>query len=78
MYNSTYIKILLKEKNITTLQLMEALKCSQSTISRKLSGETAWHLEEGFIISNLLNMPLEDIFKPSDEIINSLLLKNFT
>ena len=69
------IKKYRKEKKITQKQLAELIDKNIRTIQKYESGEIEVPLENALKISEILQIPVKDIYNPKDEEINKILAR---
>ncbi|MBS4024139.1 MAG: helix-turn-helix transcriptional regulator [Clostridia bacterium] len=50
------------EKNITQVEMANKLGIGISSLNRKLNGQNVWKLHEAQMISEIFNIPIEDLF----------------
>ena len=60
--HGNYYDYLLKEKNISKHELAKKMNCTTRALQFKFKGERKISLEEGIIMSLVLNEPIEKIF----------------
>lgn len=60
------LMLLRKENRITQRKMAELLEVDVTTYQNKESGKTKFNVDEMFVISKLFNLPMEQIFLPSD------------
>lgn len=60
---SDSVKSLMDAQRLTQQDLAHALEISQQSVSRRLSGITAWSVDELAVVSDLLGVSLVDIVK---------------
>lgn len=60
-YDYTLLKALMREKNLTQLEISEALKISESTFSLKINSKSEFKQSEIEKIVELLDIPPEKI-----------------
>lgn len=69
MTTATPLALMLKDAGITQLQVAEALGTTQATISRKVSGTSAWKVSELAQLAVMLGItPAEVLAAVSDEL----------
>ena len=55
-----------KEKKITQSEMAKILSVDVTTYHNKESGKTKFNADEMFLISRLFDLPMEDIFLPTN------------
>lgn len=73
--NKKYIRELLRLNNITVKQYANSLNVTMSNAYLRLSGKKTYTIYEGKILSELLNMSLNDIFSPTSEQLKKVLVE---
>lgn len=58
---TTPLALALKDKGITQLQLADALGVTQATVSRKVSGASAWKIAELRQVADLLGVSAAEV-----------------
>jgi len=74
--NSLYIKKIIKMKGITTDQLMKLFNRSIAATYARLSGTKPISLEEGFKLSELLQIDMIKLFAPTQEDIMDVIVRD--
>ncbi|BAK15811.1 predicted transcriptional regulator [Solibacillus silvestris StLB046] len=55
-----------KENKLSQAKMAEILKIDYTTYHNKETGKSKFNADEMFLISNLFDLPIEDIFLPTD------------
>ena len=55
-----------KEKKISQVKMADFLNVDVTTYHNKETNKTKFNADEMFLISNLFNLPIEDIFLPTN------------
>lgn len=55
-----------KENKLSQAKMAEILKIDYTTYHNKETGKSKFNSDEMFLISNLFNLPIEDIFLPTN------------
>lgn len=64
MKHDVWFRAMLKDKNIRTIDLAKKLGISQATLNRKIQGKIKFSDKDIAILTEILEMTYEEIFKP--------------
>jgi len=75
-FNAKYISILLKERNIERKEIAKAWGLNTVNTNRRITGYIAMTPEQAIILSNILKMPVKDVFCPSMDTVKNTITNN--
>jgi transcriptional regulator with XRE-family HTH domain len=70
MNHDTYLRAILRDKKIRTIDLAGKMGIDQSTLNRKIQGKVKFSDKDIGILTEILNMTYEEIFKPNKVDVN--------